>query len=306
MVVTLLELLRGDTELRKVANIDGGEYAGPCPWCRGEDRFRAWPHRERPRYWCRQCGRQGDAIQYLRERNGLTFPEACERLGQPLPQTSHQPSTPKPPPLAKPPNSAWQARGRAFIDHCVQTLWSPQGRRALAYLRTRGLHDDTLRAAHVGYHPKMREEPREAWGLAPDPEHEQVWLPCGIIFPWFVGLDLWKVTVRRDGGGIPKHRRYISLPGGGNPLYRINMVQPNQPAMLVEGTLDALSIAQEAGDLIVAVSASTTWGRLERWIGRLALALVVLLSFDADEAGDAAAAWWRKALGPRAKRWQPY
>jgi hypothetical protein len=303
---TLLELLSCSTELRKVANSHGGEYAGPCPWCGGEDRFRVWPHADRPHYWCRQCGRKGDAIQFLREREGLTFRQACERLGQPLPEATRRPLPPKGPPLATAPSQAWQTRARAFADQCEQTLWSPCGRPVLAYLHARGLHHDTLRAAHVGYHPEPRQEPREAWDLAPDPEHQQVWLPGGIIFPWFVGVELWKVTVRREGEGLPKPKRYLSLPGGGNPLYRIDTVRPSQPVMLVEGTLDAFSIAQEAGDLIAAVAASTTWGRLERWIGRLALALVVLLSFDADEAGDTAAAWWRKALGPRAKRWQPY
>ncbi len=54
------------------------------------------------------------------------------------------------------------------------------------------------------------------------------------------------------------------------------------------------------------VAAGTTGGRLERWIGRLALSSIVLLGFDADEAGDTAAAWWLKTLGTRAKRWWPY
>ena len=105
-MVTLLELLSCDTELRKIANIDGGEYAGPCPWCWGRNRFRAWPHGDRPRYWCRQCGRKGDAIQYLCDREGLTFRTACERLGQPLPEALGRRAVPKPPPLAKPPSHA--------------------------------------------------------------------------------------------------------------------------------------------------------------------------------------------------------
>lgn len=37
-----------------------GEYAGPCPWCGGEDRFHVW---EKGNYWCRpgpgHCGRKG-------------------------------------------------------------------------------------------------------------------------------------------------------------------------------------------------------------------------------------------------------
>jgi len=32
------------------------EWAGPCPWCGGEDRFLVW---EEGNYWCRQCKRDG-------------------------------------------------------------------------------------------------------------------------------------------------------------------------------------------------------------------------------------------------------
>jgi hypothetical protein len=64
---------------------------------------------------------------------------------------------------------------------------------------------------------------------------------------------------------------------------------------------------QEAGDfLAVTATGSTAGGRLERWIGGLALCSIVLVSFDADTAGEEAAVWWLKALGPRANRWRPY
>jgi hypothetical protein len=75
--------------------------------------------------------------------------------------------------------------------------------------------------------------------------------------------------------------------------------------MLVEGVIDALSLAQEAGDLLAVVASGTSGGRVERCIGRLALASTILLGFDADEAGEQAADWWQKALSPRATRWRP-
>jgi hypothetical protein len=44
-------------QLRRVGRT---EWAGPCPWCGGQDRFRMW---ERGNYWCRpgpgHCGRAG-------------------------------------------------------------------------------------------------------------------------------------------------------------------------------------------------------------------------------------------------------
>lgn len=77
--VDLLALIGADVPLKRVATTSGGEYAGPCPFCGGEDRFRVWP--EEGRYWCRGCDEKGDAPGYLMRRDGLSYPEALRRLG---------------------------------------------------------------------------------------------------------------------------------------------------------------------------------------------------------------------------------
>ena len=73
----------------KVAGTHGGEYACPCPACGGKDRFRFWPAQgEGGTWYCRQCGKGGDCIQFLRDFEGLSYAEACRRLGReraPLP-----------------------------------------------------------------------------------------------------------------------------------------------------------------------------------------------------------------------------
>jgi DNA primase len=127
--MNLFDLLSRDTTLRKVANTHGGEYAGPCPWCGGRDRFRLQPHADKPWYWCRRCNRKGDAIRYLRDRHGLTYREACSRLGLPLDArpTPPRPHAPQPPPLAVPPHQVWQNRAQAFIEACEHTLWTAAG-----------------------------------------------------------------------------------------------------------------------------------------------------------------------------------
>lgn len=75
----LLNMVSRDVQLKRVSFTGGGECCGPCPNCGGRDRFRVWP--ERGRYWCRQCRRKGDAIQYLRDFRGLSFIEAKQALG---------------------------------------------------------------------------------------------------------------------------------------------------------------------------------------------------------------------------------
>jgi DNA primase len=307
MTMNLLDLISRQTTLKKIASTHGGEYAGACPWCGGADRFRMWPHADKPGYWCRQCDRKGDAIQFLRDYDGLSYREACERLGHPLDERSRTPLKPQPkaPRLTAAPLASWQAKAQAVTEACEHTLWTPAGAKALGYLRARGFSDETLQAAHVGYHAADERCSADAWGLPKD--HQPIWLPQGMTLPWFQSGELWRLIIRHLGTAMPNHQKYVAVSGGSNTLYRVDTLQPNRPAMLVEGVFDALAIVQEAGDLLAVIAAgSTTGGRLERWIGKLGLASRVLVSFDADEAGEEAAAWWLNALGAKGKRWRPY
>jgi hypothetical protein len=107
----------------------------------------------------------------------------------------------------------------------------------------------------------------------------------------------------RQPRGKPK---YIGPRGNKNALYNAHALSRDKPAILVEGVFDALTLKQAAGDIITPVATgSTTGARRLRWIARLALCPLVLVSFDADEAGTKAAAWWLDVL-PSAKRWRPY
>ena len=89
--VDLYALISRDTTLRRTAATDGGEYSAPCPLCRrGTDHFKYWrgaPGRgERwaclgPKAGRSGCDKGGDAIQYLRERDHLTYRQACDQRG---------------------------------------------------------------------------------------------------------------------------------------------------------------------------------------------------------------------------------
>ncbi len=304
----LLDVIGRNTRLRRVAATHGGEYAGPCPFCGGRDRFRVWPDSERPGYWCRRCGRHGNAIQYLREHDGLSFHEACASLyGEGEYQRHYRrfrPSYPRPLPSVhgEEPNPFWQDAARIFCAYAMRLLWSSHGAPALAYLRRRGLHDDTIRKAALGYNPNAYYDAPELWGF---PRWDRsVWIPAGVVIPWVVDNSIWCVRFRSCSDDASF--RYIQVRGGGNALYRADSVRANAPAVLVEGEFDALTIEQEAGELVAAVAnGSTNGGRRTRWIETLATASQVLLSHDADQAGDRAAAWWFKRL-PNARRWRPW
>lgn len=82
-----LALIERDVPLKLAASTNGGEYAGPCPFCQeGEDRFRVWPqhpdHGGKGRFWCRVCDLSGDAGDFLKYRDGLESDRAAlEVLG---------------------------------------------------------------------------------------------------------------------------------------------------------------------------------------------------------------------------------
>ncbi len=80
-VLTLYQALPLAGEIKSKG---GGEYCGPCPSYGGRDRFILWPEHQSGakggRFLCRGCGVQGDAVAFLREFRGLSYPEACEAL----------------------------------------------------------------------------------------------------------------------------------------------------------------------------------------------------------------------------------
>lgn len=105
-------------------------------------------------YHCFSSGEHGDVISFLMKVEGLTFPEAVEKLageaGLRMPEQS--------------PESRERARKAAdqrdvleqAADWFAEKLFAPEGRGALAYLRDRGLSEETIRRFRLGYSPDGR------------------------------------------------------------------------------------------------------------------------------------------------------
>jgi DNA primase len=297
--INLLALIERDTPLKRVSSTNGGEYAGPCPWCGGNDRFRVWPHRDNPGYWCRQCQRTGNAVQYIMDRDGVSAQEALSRLGI----ASHGQRRPSPR-LSRPlPNSGlysndweatrnpeWQQAAGDFVKRAIDALHAPGvGRRGLDYLSRRGLSESVATVYDLGYNPKAYEA---HWG------NSKVHFPAGaLVIPWYESLDegpgkLLKVKYRSVVG-----KQFGQATGGARGLYGWPKFHPGARVVLVESELCALSVWQVASELVVPLATgSATEGRLVLWVGRLALASQLLLAFDADDAGSEAAQWWQNSF----------
>jgi len=214
-----------------------------------------------------------------------------------LPSMRRAPRLIVPPATPQPPSDTWQARALEVIEASERRLWEPMGTKALTYLRRRGFHEATILQARLGYHAcEVRDAP-ERWALPPD--HKSVWLPRGIIIPVMVGETPWMLWIRRP-IGEPK---YLAVAGSKHHDVGIEAVQFGHPAMLVEGIFDRLAVQQEVGDIVTPVAVGTRHGTLGT-VAKLALAKPVLLSLDADHAGEASATWWHRIF-PQAKRWHP-
>src|SRR5687767_13825117 len=105
-------------------------------------------------YHCFGCGAHGDAIGFLVRAEGLSFIEAVERLaadaGLQVPQ-----QTPQERERAKREATLHQVMDAACRWYEEQ-LHGAAGRAALAYLRDRGLDDDTIARFRLGFAPDNR------------------------------------------------------------------------------------------------------------------------------------------------------
>lgn len=323
----LLSLVGQDTRLRKVATTAGGEYAGPCPFCGGRDRFRVQP--EKGRWWCRRCGdgaRWEDAIAYIRKRDGVDFAEACRLLGasesemgtgalpwrRPPDRLRRAPTQPAriesvsrlATELAEDqvPTPAWQAAGMRFVAEAEAALWSEVGERARAYLHARGLQDETLQTWRIGFQPEEnRRDPAECWGFpaqGPRGRPALLRIPRGIVIPWLLDRQLWQLKIRTN----RQEPKYLAISGGHPCLYGADTLLAGEAAILPEGEFDALLLWQEVGDLIGVATLGSCNRRLSPGALRYLLACShVLLPYDADEEGEKGAQRLCQLL-PRARR----
>jgi DNA primase len=240
------------------------------------------------RWKCFGCGRSGDAIDWLREREGLSFREACQQLGAMELAAASNPTTHAEPAASLMPSAAWQERAQKAVDTCRATLWSDVGAKARAWLNRRGLTDETMRAWRLGFNPSDR----KVAGL---------WVPRGIVIPCLVAGRAWYLKVRRA-GGQPK---YTQVRGGQVALFGADTLPGQDVAVVTEGEFDAMLLHQEAGDLVGVVTLGSASTRLpDAWVPHLLGVHRLLVACDADAAGAEGAAVWQ-ALSTRTQRLLP-
>jgi hypothetical protein len=319
--LNILDLLQADNNVvKRVATTKGGEYAGSCPFCGGNDRFRTWPEQgEYGKWWCRQCGRSGDAIQYLRDYRKMGFREACQYVGKEITRPTPSLSSRKTARAAKEsrattaPTDLWQGRARRLVEESENWLFQPStfGLKMLGWLKEcRGLYEETIKKFRLGLVPIDRWEGYEQWGLEPvfkdDGTPKKIRIPLGLTIPLCQDRKIYRIRIRRPKFALRSERdpRYYLLKG--SDTRALVLGQDRDVFVIVESELDAILLFQEAGDLVGVIALGNAQARPDKEaMAALGNCKLILVALDSDNAGAKEAwQWWTKHFST-ARRWPP-
>ncbi|HCP01623.1 MAG TPA: DNA primase, partial [Rhodospirillaceae bacterium] len=285
----------------------GREFTGLCPF-HNEKTPSFTVNDDKGFYHCFGCGAHGDVISFAMETEGLSFPEAIERLashaGLEVPVSS--------------PEERERAKVRSNLYGVVEKVcgWYQEqlvqagGREAYSYLRDRGFTDETIARFRLGYAPDER-------GLL-----QLAMASCGVRQDQLVEAGLIKLTEAgtnpRDyffnrvifpindsrgrviafggrilGDGQPKYLNSPETPlfRKGRSLYNFNMAREASreagTVIIAEGYTDVIALDQAGLPNAVAPLGTAITEDQIRLIWRIADEPV--LCFDGDNAGERAA-----------------
>src|SRR5690606_17437541 len=138
---------------RRKTNAARGDWWACCPF-HGEKTPSFHCEDKKGRYHCFGCGVSGDHFRFLTEHDGMSFPEAVERIaemaGVPMP--------------ARDPEAEKREKERTTLTDVMEMatryfqerLQGQEGAEARAYLRKRGITSATQQAFRLGYAPDSR------------------------------------------------------------------------------------------------------------------------------------------------------
>lgn len=291
---------------RKTASTKGGEYHSVCPdsSCGGKDRFCIWPKEgENGRYWCRQCLKSGDAIQFCRDFLGLGFADACAKVGRlPTLRPAREPFRSRfVPQHVESPCGLWQEKAHHFIDKAhAQLIAQPH---LINQDKDRGISLETMIRFKLGWNAADAFALCSEWGITTDPEASK-WLNLlkGLVIPLYRDADLIRVKIRRPDEVVDeRHPKYHILKGGVGGCAALG--EMGRAAVLIEAELDRMLLYQVAGDICCPVVAGGTHIRVDQKMHKILMsAPAILFALDFDEAGKKAFKSWQ-SLYPHLYAW---
>lgn len=249
------------------------------------------------------CGEGGDIFSFAMKMEGLSFPEAVQTLadkaGVKLEKKSYEKSESA---------SKVYSANELASDFYVQTLRTDAGKKALVYLKSRGLTDNIIKEFGLGYAPTGKNDLQnelkkhkfsvtdlEKAGLISQKQGEWRDFFWGrLIFPIrdlqgrTVGFSAR--TLEKD--GIPKYinTTETEVYHKSNILYGIDLAKESirkaDNAILVEGQMDVIASRGAGVKNVVAPGGTALTENQLKLLGRLTKNLK--LAFDVDFAGSEA------------------
>ncbi|MBE3563031.1 MAG: DNA primase [Hydrogenibacillus schlegelii] len=257
-------------------------------------------------FHCFGCHIGGDVFRFIMEIEGMSFPEAvkhlADRAGIPLPDLEYD-------------DEAGRRKNRLKEAHALATRYyhyvlnaSRHGETAKEYVHGRGIRPETVERHRLGYAPETgdalvrflqkrgfgREEivaaglGVEEGGRLADRFVGRLMIPLEDIHGAVVGF-----SGRRLDGGSPKYVNSPETPifKKGRFLFHLGRakaaIRRLREVVVVEGHLDALLLAQEGLENVVAAQGTAFTPDMAELLGRYAER--VILAFDGDEAGERSA-----------------
>ncbi|UCI21610.1 DNA primase [Mesorhizobium sp. B2-1-8] len=297
---------------RKKTNPSRGDYWACCPF-HGEKSPSFHCEDKKGRYHCFGCSVSGDHFKFLTELEGLSFPEAVEKIadmaGVPMPIRDEQEER--------------REKERASLTDVMEMataffqerLQGPEGAKARAYLRDRGLTPATQQSFRLGFAPDSRNALKEHLAAKGVPKADIE--ACGLVrhgddipvsYDWFRDRIMFPIPDSRGkiiafGGRAlapDALAKYMNSPDTelfhkGNVLYNFararKALAKGGTVIAVEGYMDVIALAQAGFENVVApLGTALTENQLELlW----RMAPEPMLCFDGDKAGLKAA--WRAA-----------
>ena len=306
--INLSEVIARRVQLKKAGG--RAEWSGLCPF-HNERTPSFTVSDDKGFYHCFGCGENGSAIDFVMKTDGLSFPEAVERLalnaGMEIPRDT-------------PEERSRQEKRKTLIDvtdaacrFFERQLRMPEGRTAFEYLHNRGIDDGTIGRFRLGFSPDTRGALKAA--LAREGFAEELMIEAGLLirppeerhdrtpYDRFRGRAMFPIADRRGrviafggralGDGEPKYLNSPETPifHKGRVLYALDQALASARKVgriiVCEGYMDVIAL-HKAG--ITQAVAPLGTALTEDHLGALwQVAPEPVLCFDGDAAGVRAA-----------------
>lgn len=283
----------------------GNSYFGLCPF-HNEKSPSFSVSRDKQMYYCFGCGAGGNIYTFLMEYENFSFPEAvrflAERAGMELPEEELDDEAKR----QMDEKARLREMNKLAANYFYYLLHQKRGEKGLAYLKNRGITDETIRKFGLGYADIYKddlyrflkskgysdEELKNSALVTIDERRggsDKFW--NRVMFPIVdVNHRVIGFGGRVMGDGTPKYlnSKETKLFDKSRNLYGLNFARSSRKKeiILCEGYMDVISMHQ-AGftNAVAALGTAFTSGHgtlLKRYTEN------VILSFDSDEAGQRA------------------